>query len=137
MQATPGMTGKETSDDDAMEGYDTSISSAPRGVAGNDTVAVAVAVPSSFLLLAAPLFRAMGPPPPPPPPSETTGFWFFAECRPHSAKPALHSAKALPSAALGKEHSVKNSSAKNSLPSATCLALGKVFTKCHVSTRQS
>ena len=67
----------------------------------------------------------------------TTGFWFFAECRPHSAKPALHSAKALPSAALGKEHSAKNSSAKNSLPSATCRALDKAFAECHVSTRQS
>jgi hypothetical protein len=64
MQATPAMAGKETSDDEAMEGCDTSISSAPRGVAGDD--AVAAAVPWFFLLLlaaAAPLFHAVGPPP--------------------------------------------------------------------------
>ena len=33
----------------------------------------------------------------------TTGDSYFAECRQHSAKALLHSAKALPSAALGKE----------------------------------
>lgn len=69
MQATPAMAGNETSDDEAMEGYDTSISSAPGGVAGADadvTLAVAVgAVASSFLLvILAPLPRASGPPPP-------------------------------------------------------------------------
>ena len=31
------------------------------------------------------------------------GNWHFAECLRHSAKPEIHSAKALPSAALGKE----------------------------------
>lgn len=61
MQATPAMAGKETSDDEAMEGYDTSISSAPCGVAGGDAVAVAAA--SFLLLLLAPLVRAAGPPP--------------------------------------------------------------------------
>jgi hypothetical protein len=55
----------------------------------------------------------------------TTGFRGFAECPRHSAKPELHSAKPLPSVALGKEHSAKISSAKMSLPSAFCRALGK------------
>ena len=36
-------------------------------------------------------------------PGCTTGNWHFAECLRHSAKPEIHSAKALPSAALGKE----------------------------------
>jgi hypothetical protein len=48
----------------------------------------------------------------------------------------LHSAKALLSAALGKEHSAKNPLAKVSLPSATYRALGKAFAECHVSTWQ-
>ena len=48
----------------------------------------------------------------------------------HSAKATLPSAKPLPSAALGKEPSVKNPSAKNSLPSAIYRALGKVFAEC-------
>ena len=38
---------------------------------------------------------------------DTTGFRFFAECLRHSAKAKLHSAKPLPSAALGKEHTAK------------------------------
>ena len=59
----------------------------------------------------------------------TTGLSEFAECQGHSAKPNLHSAKALPSAALGKDHSVKNESAKTSLPSVFCRALGKVGTE--------
>jgi len=50
---------------------------------------------------------------------------------------SLQDSGSLSSAALGKEHSAKNSSAKNSLPSATCRALGKAFAECHVSTRQS
>ena len=53
----------------------------------------------------------------------TTGFRRFAECLMHSAKATLPSAKPLPRAALGKEHPVKNPSAK-SLPSAIS-ALGK------------
>jgi hypothetical protein len=48
----------------------------------------------------------------------TTGIAFFDECLRHSAKAFLHSAKALPSVTLGKEHSAKISSAKGSLPSA-------------------
>jgi len=48
----------------------------------------------------------------------TTADAFFAECWGHSAKPAKHSAKALPSAALGKGLSAKILSAKISLPSA-------------------
>ena len=54
----------------------------------------------------------------------------FAECQGHSAKPNLHSAKALPSAALGKGHLAKNRSAKVSLPSVFCRALGKAFAEC-------
>jgi len=38
-----------------------------------------------------------------------TGIPSFAECLWHSAKPEIHSAKALPSAALGKGHSAKPS----------------------------
>ena len=55
----------------------------------------------------------------------TTGFKRFAECRVHNT--------------LGKESSVKNSSAKNSLSSAFYRALGKVFAECPTLayTRQS
>ena len=66
----------------------------------------------------------------------TTGSAAFAECRPHSAMEPLPSAKALPSAALGKAHSAKKWSAKESLSSATWQALGKGFAECHTSTRQ-
>jgi hypothetical protein len=55
----------------------------------------------------------------------TTGIAFFAECLRHSAKAILHSAKALPSVTLGKEHS-----AKGSLPSAFFRTLGKDFAEC-------
>jgi hypothetical protein len=47
-----------------------------------------------------------------------------------SAKAILHSAKALPSVTLGKEHSAKISSAKGSLPSAFFRTLGKDFAEC-------
>jgi hypothetical protein len=60
----------------------------------------------------------------------TTGIAFFAECLRHSAKAILHSAKALPSVTLGKEHSAKISSAKGSLPSAFFWTLGKDFAEC-------
>jgi len=65
----------------------------------------------------------------------TTGPSEFAECQGHSAKPNLHSAKALPSAALGKEHSAKKESAKTSLPSVFCRALGKAFAECRHSAK--
>ena len=61
---------------------------------------------------------------------------FFAECLRHSAKARLHSAKSLPSAALGKEHTVKNLSAKHSLPSVFYRALDKGFAECPGDTRQ-
>ena len=48
----------------------------------------------------------------------TTADALFAECWGHSAKPAKHSANALPSAVLGKSLSAKILSAKISLPSA-------------------
>ena len=66
----------------------------------------------------------------------TIGFRRFAECLMHSAKATLPSAKPLPRAALGKEHPVKNPSAKNSLSSAFYRALGKVFAECNLGTRQ-
>ena len=66
----------------------------------------------------------------------TTGFRRFAECLQHSAKPQIHSAKALPSAAFGKGHSGKKWPAKQPLPRAICRALGKAFAKCRDSTRQ-
>ena len=47
----------------------------------------------------------------------TTGLALFAECRIHSAKALLHSAKGLSSVALGKPHSVKKVTAKAPLPS--------------------
>jgi hypothetical protein len=61
---------------------------------------------------------------------------FFAECLRHSAKAILHSAKAMPSVTLGKEHSAKISSAKGSLPSAFFRTLGKDFAECQKNTRQ-
>ena len=54
----------------------------------------------------------------------------------HSAKKVLYSAKPLLSAALGKELSAYPFTAKASLPSATCRALGKGFPECHNGTRQ-
>ena len=54
----------------------------------------------------------------------------------HSVKKALHSVKPLPSAALGKELSAYLFTAKASLPSAACRALGKGFPECHDGTRQ-
>ena len=68
--------------------------------------------------------------------SYTTRFRFFAECLRHSAKAKLHSAKPLPSAALGKEHTAKNWSAKPSLPSVFYRALGKGFAESPGGTRQ-
>ena len=73
--------------------------------------------------------------------TSTTADGLFAECLGHSAKPLLHSAKALPSATLGKEQTAKLHPAKGSLPSAVCRALGKenwpsgvvgVFAECRV-----
>ena len=60
----------------------------------------------------------------------TTGISSFAVCLRHSAKAILHSAKALPSVTLGKEHSTKILSAKGSLPSAFFRTLGKDFAEC-------
>jgi len=66
----------------------------------------------------------------------TTGDALFAECLGHSAKALLHSAKALPSATLGKEQTAKPHPAKGSLPSVVCRALGKGFAECQDGTRQ-
>jgi hypothetical protein len=48
----------------------------------------------------------------------------------------MPSAKPLPSVALGKEPPIKNTSAKNSLPSAFYRALGKDFAECKHGSRQ-
>ena len=62
--------------------------------------------------------------------ADTTGLALFAECRIHAAKALLHSAKSLPSVALGKPRSVKKVTAKTPLPSVFFRALGKVFAEC-------
>ncbi|CAN6311632.1 unnamed protein product [Urochloa humidicola] len=69
--------------------------------------------------------------------SSTTGNQRFAECPKHSAKAQIHSAKNLPSVALGKHDSAKKDSAKRSLPSVSCRALGEDFAVCLVDTRQT
>jgi hypothetical protein len=68
--------------------------------------------------------------------SFTTGKLRFAECPEHSAKIEKRSAKPLPSVALGKEHPVKNLSAKSSLPSALFRTLGKDLAERLFRTRQ-
>jgi hypothetical protein len=57
----------------------------------------------------------------------TTGEAYFAECLRHSAKQHKHSANTLPNVTLGKEETAKKGSAKASLPSVFCQALGKDF----------
>ena len=57
----------------------------------------------------------------------TIGLVLFAECPKHSAKPILHSAKALPSAALGKLHTTIIVTAKKALPSPFSRAPSKTF----------
>jgi hypothetical protein len=54
----------------------------------------------------------------------------------HSAKRQKHSAKALPSVALGKEGSANSTSAKTYLPSTFYRALGKEVCRVPGSTRQ-
>jgi hypothetical protein len=63
----------------------------------------------------------------------TIGHSSFAECRRHSAKAILHSAKALPSVTLGKERSANCTSATASLPSTFCRALDKEFAECRLT----
>jgi hypothetical protein len=55
------------------------------------------------------------------------GNGYFAECPKHSAKVQKHSAKVLPSVALGKGHTGEKMSEKGTLQSAFRRALGKVF----------
>jgi hypothetical protein len=57
----------------------------------------------------------------------TIGLVLFAECPKHSAKLILHSAKAWPSAALGKLHTTIIVTAKKALPSAFSRAPSKTF----------
>ena len=66
----------------------------------------------------------------------TTGGGLFAECLLHSAKAALHSAKPLPSATLGKEPPSNPLPVKAALPSAKFRTLGKGFAECQAGTRQ-
>jgi hypothetical protein len=54
-------------------------------------------------------------------------------CLKHTAKAILHSANALPSVTPGKERSANCTSAKASLPSTFCRALGKDFAECHLA----
>ena len=61
----------------------------------------------------------------------TTADALFAECWGHSAKPAKQSAKALPSAALGKDFIGKNFFAECQKST-----LDKVFAECQARTRQ-
>ena len=65
-----------------------------------------------------------------------TGGGLFAECLLHSAKAALHSAKPLPSATLGKEPPSNPLPVEAALPSAKFRALGKDFAECRAGTRQ-
>jgi hypothetical protein len=60
----------------------------------------------------------------------TMGEALSAECLTHSAKQHKHLANPLPSVALGKEETIKKGSAKVSLPSVFCQALGKDFAEC-------
>ena len=62
----------------------------------------------------------------------TRGHRLFAECPKHSAKPQLHSAKGLPSAALGKPHTAIVLTAKQALHSAFFEHSAKL---CHVPKR--
>jgi hypothetical protein len=55
----------------------------------------------------------------------TSGIGCFIECLKHSTKHEKHSAKSLPSVALGKEGSTNSTSAKASLSSTFSRALGK------------
>ena len=67
----------------------------------------------------------------------TTGFRRFVECQKHLAEAILHSAKALPSAALGKAHMVKKMTAKKSLLGVFFWALDKFFCRVQKSTQQN
>jgi hypothetical protein len=60
----------------------------------------------------------------------TTGLGRFAECLKHSANPEKHSAKSMPSVALGKDGSANCASVKASLPSTFYRALSKDFAEC-------
>ena len=57
--------------------------------------------------------------------ARTTGLAYFAECHRHSAKAEKHSAKYLPSVALGEQLTAFLLPAKPALPSAFSRALGK------------
>jgi hypothetical protein len=61
----------------------------------------------------------------------TTGNRRFAECLRHSAKPIMHSAKVLWSAALGKAHTAKKSVGKDRF--AECFLSGTRQSLCRVS----
>ena len=60
----------------------------------------------------------------------TTGNSGFAVCHRHSANTTKHSAKALPSVTLGKQHTASTVPANVSLPSVFYRALGKDFAEC-------
>ena len=63
----------------------------------------------------------------------TTGILWYAECQKHSAKTNIHSAKCLPTVALGKGYTAKGATANSSLPSAFSSALGKESAVCYLA----
>ena len=62
----------------------------------------------------------------------TTGNSDFAVCHTHSAKTKKHSAKALPSVTLSKQHTASTVSANSYLPSVFYRALDKWFVECQI-----
>ena len=62
----------------------------------------------------------------------TTGNRDFAVCHRHSAKTKKHSAKALPSVTLGKQHTAYTELANSYLPSVFYRAFGKWFAECQI-----
>ena len=62
----------------------------------------------------------------------TTGNSDFVVCHRHSAKTKKHSAKALPSVTLDKQHTASTVSANSYLPSVFYRTLGKWFAECQI-----
>ena len=69
------------------------------------------------------------------PSSTTTGHRLFAVCQKHTAKPGLHTAKALPCVAHGKSPMATKRWQRPSLPWVFCWAHGKAFAVCINWTR--
>ena len=69
--------------------------------------------------------------------SFTTGDKKFAMCLLHTAKPILPTAKTLPCATHGKDHTVNRCWQRQPLPCAFCRAHGKEFAVCTSDPRQN